>query len=34
MDLFKEAGVNIPDTVIDRIEKIGVAYVDNKSKKI
>ena len=33
MDLFKEAGVNIPDTVIDRIEKIGVAYVDNKSKK-
>ena len=33
MGLCKEVGVNIPDTVIDRAHRIGVAYVYNKSKK-
>ena len=33
MDFCKEAGVNVPDTVIDRVHRIGVAYVDNKSKE-
>ena len=32
MDLCIEAGVNITDTVIDRAMRIGVAYVNNKSK--
>ena len=32
MDLRKEACVNIPDTIIDRVHRIGAAYVDNKSK--
>ena len=32
MDLCKEAGANIPDTVIDRAQRIGVTYVDSKSK--
>ena len=32
MDLCKEAGVNISDTVIDRTQRIGVTYVDSKSK--
>ena len=32
MDLRKEACVNIPDTTIDRVQRIGAAYVDNKSK--
>lgn len=33
MDLWKEVGVNIPDTVIDRAHRRGVAYINNKSKK-
>ena len=33
MDLCKEVGVNIPDTIIDRAHRRGVAYIDNKSKK-
>ena len=32
MDLCIEAGVNITDTVIDRAMRIGVVYVNNKSK--
>lgn len=31
MDLCKEAGVNIPNTVIVWEQRIVVAYVDNKS---
>ena len=30
--MCKEGGVNIPDTVIDRTKRIGINYVDNKSK--
>ena len=33
MGLCKEVGVNIPDTVIDRTHRRGVANNDNKSKK-
>ena len=33
MDMCKEAGVDIPDTVIDRVHRIGEAYFDNKRKK-
>ena len=33
MDMCKEAGVDIPDTVIDRAHRIGEAYFDNKRKK-
>ena len=31
MDLCKEAGVNVPNTVIVWEQRIVVAYVDNKS---
>ena len=33
MDMCKEAGVDIPDTVINRVHRIGEAYFDNKRKK-
>ena len=33
VDMCKEAGVDIPDTVIDRAHRIGKAYTDNKTKK-
>ena len=33
VDMCKEAGVDIPDTVIDRAFQIGEAYVNNKRKK-
>ena len=33
MDLCKEVDVNMPDTVIERAHRIGIAYVSNKSKK-
>ena len=29
MDFCKEAGVNIPDTIVDWVHRIGVAYGDN-----
>ena len=32
IDMCKEGVVNIPDTVIDRAKRIGINYVDNKSK--
>ena len=33
MDMWKEAGVGIPDTVIDGAHRIREAYFDNKRKK-
>ena len=33
MDRCKEAGGDIPNTVIDRAQRIGEAYFDNKRKK-
>ena len=33
MHMCKEAGVNIPDTVIDRAHRIGKTYTDNQTKK-
>ena len=32
MEMFKEAGVNIFETIIDRPLKIGDTYANNKSK--
>ena len=33
MHMCKEAGVDIPDMVIDRAHRIGKTYTDNKTKK-
>ena len=34
VDMCKEAGGDIPDTVIDRAHRIGEAYFDNNRRKI
>ena len=33
MDMCKEAGMNIFETIIDRAHRLGNTYVDIKSKK-
>lgn len=32
--MYKEPGVNIPDTVIERAHGIVVTYAENKIKKV
>ena len=34
MGIYKDSGIEIPDTVIDQTHRIGVRYVDKNTKKL